>query len=77
MATFSGKDNYVKIVFFPSEKASTLKGKNLLLREQILSFYSRVLFRGGLVCSKTNMKLQAFSPFKKNGEPSSKRIHPL
>ena len=45
----------------PSEKGSTLKGKNLLQKEQILSFQRRPLFRkGGKTCLKELPFLQVY-----------------
>ena len=46
-----------KLFCLPSEKVSTLKGKNFLPWEQILSFQSRSLFQKGLVCYKSKQKI--------------------
>ena len=48
----------------PFSVGSTLKGKNLLLREQILSFKSRLQFGRDLSYKKSNRKLQSFSLLK-------------
>ena len=44
---------------------STLKGKNLLLREQILFFKSRADFRKAFLLKEANRKSQMLSPFIK------------
>ena len=58
-----GVEVTVKLVCLPSEKESTLKGKNLLpLDEQILSFSRRPLFTMGLMYTKANRKSKKLSP---------------
>ena len=42
---FQGKQLFLSIFFHPSQLGSTLKGKNLLLLEQILSFKIRHLLK--------------------------------
>ena len=63
--TLSEKASFYKLLLPLFWKRSTLKGKNLLLWEQILSFYSRSLFKRGLVYRKVNWKLQNLSPCTK------------
>ena len=51
----------------------------LLQGEQILSFYSRPLFRRALICRKADRKSLKLSPFMKNGCRSTRCIlcHPF
>ena len=64
MDTPSGELTLSELFCLPAEKGSILKGKNLLpFGSKFLPF--RVdLLRMGLVCRKTNMKLQRLSPLK-------------
>ena len=61
---------------FPSMQVSTLKGKNLLLQEQILSYKSRPDFRGTSSSRKTKEVMKVV-PLCKNGRNMEMYPYPL
>ena len=64
----------MKIICLNSEKGFTLKGKKLLLWEQLRSFYSRHRYRKKLVYKEANKKSQKLSLLQKVEEKSAKCI---
>ena len=76
MGTLSWEVTLIYIVAFPSQEGFTLKGKNLLLLEQILCFKSRPYFERTALSRKVNKKSQKLFPFvKKDGKPGGVHVH--
>ena len=66
MGTLSGESNQAIFIFFlPSHWRSTLKGKNLLPREQILSIKRRPPFGRVSSLRQANRKSRKLFPFLK------------
>ena len=63
--TSQGKQLFHLHFHFPSQLGSTLKGKNLLLKEQILSLKSRPYFERTSSSREANRKSQKLFPFVK------------
>ena len=76
-----------KLFYLPLERGATLKGKNLLPLEQILSFYSRPLFRRGLHMQERKQEVTrvvshvqaenysvSIRPLKANAEPKKRTL---
>ena len=64
-------------ICFPSEEGLTLKGKNLLLLEQILSFKSKPQFGRAISDREANRKSRKlFSILKMAGKHEGVHVHP-
>ena len=77
MATLSEEINLSKLFCLPSEKGSTLIGKNWLPKGANSFLQSRPLFRRDLMCRKANKKSQKLPPLHKKIEDLPSVSSPL